>query len=148
MINLEDIREFLPTYLSQGSYTAFLDEIRQFLSDNSKPFYTTALYDERILFQGDGLNEMLVINLQDTRIGPASAILFSNTCDVSPDNTRLFDTHLSYAPIFSLERYLDALRANNSAEKVEAHERDIKQQLITQIFFLPKGGKLNADSIV
>lgn len=148
MIDLEDIRQFLPTYLSQGSYDSFLDELKQFIRANSKPFYTTALRDEPILFQGDGLQGLLVINPPDTRVGPAPAILLSNTCDVDPNNQRMFGAHLSYAPIFSLERYLEALRPAASAHTIDVHRNDIRQQLITQIFFLPEGGKLKGDSIV
>ncbi len=148
MISLEDIREFLPKFLSQGSETAFLDEIKQFLSAGARPFYTSALAGQPILFQGDGIEGMLVINLPDSRIAPAPAMLFSNTCDASPDNQRLYSAVLSYAPIFSLERYLTSLRGKYPQERIDAHERDIRAQIITQIFFLPKGGNLQGDSLV
>lgn len=148
MISLEDIRRFLPTFLSQGSETAFLEEIRQFLDSNSKPFYTSALTHHGILFQGDGLQGLLVINLPDPTIGRAPALLFSNTCDVSPENKRLFTSNISYAPIFPLIGYLGALRAQYSSARVDSHERDVRQQLITQVFFLPQGGKLHEDSLV
>lgn len=148
MISLDDIRQFLPTFLSQGSQSAFLDEIRHFLASNSKPFYTSALSHQLILFQGDGLDGMLVINLPDPTIGTAPAMLYSNTCDVDPKNRRLFTTQLSYAPIFPLDRYLELLLAEHPRARVESHEHEIRQQLITQIFFLPKGGKLQRDSLV
>ena len=147
MISIDDIREFLPTYLSQGSEKSFIAEIKQFLSSRSAPFYTTALEREPILFQGDGLGEMLVINLPDTKIATASAMLLSNTCDIDPLNPRLFSAKLTYTPIFSLERYLNSLRPKYSQTRIDAHEVDIREQIITQILFLPKGQGLQHDSL-
>lgn len=147
MISSEDVRQFLPTFLSQGSETAFLDEIRHFLDSRGKPFYTSNL-THPILFQGDGLDGLLVINLPDPTVNRAPALLFSNTCDINPANKRFFRSSLSYAPIFALDRYLDALRAEYSSERVDSHEQDIREQGITQIFFLPQGGKLQRDSLV
>ena len=148
MISFEEIRQFLPTFLSQGSETAFLDEIKHFLASESRPFYSSALAVHSTLFQGDGLEGLLVINLPDETIGKAAVLLFSNTCDVNPENTRFFPTHVSYSPIFPLDRYLDALRRSYSAERVKTYEEAVRQQLVTQIFFLPKGGKLTGDSLV
>jgi hypothetical protein len=90
----------------------------------------------------------LVVNFPDTKVGQAQVMLLSNTCDVSPDNKRFFPSSLSYVPIFSLDRYLEVLRKRYEPERVNSHERDIRNQLITQIFFLPKSGKLFADSLV
>jgi hypothetical protein len=149
MISLEDIRNYLPSFLSQGSEQAFLEEIRVFLSQNSKqPFYTSALSRETILFQGDGLEGMLVINLPDVTIKRAPAMLLSNTCDVHSDNKRLFSSCLTYAPIFSLDKYLYTLRTHYDDARVKAHEDAIRNQLITQIFFLPNGARLGGDCLV
>ena len=146
---LEEIRKFLPTFLSQGSETAFLDEIRHFLkSENYHPFYTQALHDKPYLFQGDGLEGLLVIKLPDTAIALAKGLILSNSCDVSPENDRLFDASLCYAPIFSFPTYLESLRKKFEKDRVDVHEQAIRRQAITQIFFLPQGGKLDNDAIV
>lgn len=148
-IPLEEIRKFLPTFLSQDSESAFLDEIRYFLNNSEKrPFYTDALRVKPIIFQGDGLQSLLVINLPDTTTKLANGMVLSNTCDISPSNERLFKASLCYAPIFSLSAYLEALRRQFPEERVASHERDIRTQSITQIFFLPQGGKLPNDAIV
>lgn len=147
-LSSEDLRQFLPTFLSQGSETAFLDEIKHFVRSQGKPFYSPALANQTILFQGDGLDGLLVIRLPDPTIRPGRVLLLSNTCDMDPSNTRLFAVSLTYAPILSLPRYLSALRKRFPEARVAAHESDIRQQLITQIFFLPKQGKLQEDSVV
>ena len=148
MISLDEIRQFLPTFLSQGSETAFLDEIKHFLQSSMRPFYTQMLSNRTIIFQGDGIEGLLIINLPDPTIKPGPAMVLSNTCDVDPSNKHLFRTSLCYAPIFSLPLYLQLLRKENTEARVASHESDIRNQLITQIFFLPKGGKLQNDSLV
>lgn len=148
-ISLEEIRKFLPTFLSQGSEDAFVDEITHFLrhSENQPP-YTEALRDQNFIFQGDGLEGLLIINLPDTTTKRGAGIVLSNSCDINPLNERVFEASLCYAPIFSLPAYLDALRRQFPEERVASHERDLRRQTITQIFFLPKGGKLTNDAIV
>ncbi len=136
MISRDEISDYLPTFLSHGSDKAFLEEIRDFLYKNSKkPFYTSALQHQQILFQGDGLEDLLIVNLPDLT-------------SVFPGNKRMFSSSITYAPIFSLQKYLDALRKEHGEEKLSAHEADIRQQLITQIFFLPNGGRLGGDCLV
>src|SRR5690349_12868811 len=125
MISIEDVREYLPTFLSQGSQTAFLEEIKHFLAAESKPFYTSALLNAPMLFQGDGLQNVLLINLPAPNIGRGRAMLLSNTCDVYPGNNRMFPASLSYAPIFSLPLYTNALKAEYPAERVRSHEEEI-----------------------
>jgi len=147
-ISLEEVRKFLPTFLSQGSETAFLDEIRHFLKSGSRPFYTEALRDKRFIFQGDGLEGLLIINLPGTATKQGAGMVLSNSCDINPSNERLFDASLCYAPIISLPAYLTALRKEFAEKRVAAHECDLRSQSITQIFFLPQGGKLPNDAIV
>jgi hypothetical protein len=145
----EDIRQFLPTFLSQGSESAFLDEIKNFLKKpENNSFYTNALRTQPFIFQGDSLENLKIFNLPDTSSVLGKGIIFSNSCDINPENNRLFDSSLCYAPIFSLPAYLEALRKKFSEERVASHERDLRAQSITQIFFLPQGGKLKNDAIV
>lgn len=148
-ISLEEIRKYLPTFLSQGSETAFLDEIKHFIRNfESRSFYTQALWDQPFIFQGDGLEGLLIINLPDTTAKSGKGMILSNSCDINPSNEHLFDASLSYAPIFSLPAYLDALRKRFPDERVAQHERDLRRQSMTQIFFLPRGGNLPNDAIV
>jgi hypothetical protein len=149
LLSKDDIRQFLPSFLSQGSHAAFIDEIKQFSRSQAKPFYSLALADKEMLFQGDGVRGFLIVRLPDPTMKPGPAMLLSNTCDVDPANKRLFDASLTYAPIFSLPRYLASLRDRFPDDpRLAQHESDVRQQLITQIFFLPKGGELLDDSLV
>jgi hypothetical protein len=148
LLSPEDLRRFMPTFLSQGSEKAFLDEIGAFARSDERPFYSSALRETPILFQGDGLSGLMIVRLPETTTKPGRALLLSNTCDVDPLNKRMYDASLTYAPILSLPRYLKALRASFSEERVINHEREIRQQLVTSIFFLPQGEDLDEDCLV
>ena len=80
--------------------------------------------------------------------------MLSNSCDIDQTNKRFFASRVVYCPIFKLSKYRNALiveyvdTGRHSTESVEAHIETIKQQLITQILYLPKGGRLTEDSIV
>ncbi len=148
-ISLEELRKFLPTFLSHGSETAFLEEIQHFLgSGTSRPFYSLKLRHEPFIFQGDGLEGMLIVNLPDTSARPGGAMVLSNSCDIAPSNERLFSASLCYAPILSFPAYLTALRKTFTKDAVDNHERAVRRQSITQIFFLPQDGRLRNDAIV
>lgn len=147
-MSTEEIRQFLPTFLSQGSENAFLDEIKHFLQSGSRAFYTQVLRDKLFIFQGDGLEGLLIIRLPDTTTRPGAGMVLSNACDINPNNKRLFSASLCYAPILSLPAYLNALRKEVSEERIAAHEHELRRQLITQIFFLPQSGRLENDALV
>lgn len=145
LLSPDDLRRFMPTFLSQGSEKAFLDEVKAFAKDEARPLYSSALNHMPMLFQGDGLNGLTIIRLPSMTTKIGRGLLLSNTCDVDPSNKRMFDASLTYAPIFSLQRYTDALRASFPEERVANHEREIRQQRITSMFFLPQGENLNED---
>lgn len=146
----EDISRFLPRYLSEDSKDALRKELEQFTKGAiPRPFYTTRWHNEQTIFQGDALDGMLIVRLPNPRIQTAKAIILSNTCDIDINNERLFDSMIVYAPIFDLERYQQALRNNQvPVSRVETHIKDIRQQIITQIFYIPAGGCLEKDGLV
>lgn len=146
----EDIKIFLPKYLSDEDSKKLFDDIKRFPSNLDDRFYSSYLKDEDIIFQGDGLKSMTVTNLPQTDFFQSPVMVFSNTCDTDEENDRLFSANLSYAPIFSLENYRKGILKEGikSEEAIRDHINDIKRQRITQIFYLPKGSNLPEDCIV
>jgi hypothetical protein len=146
----EDISQFLPRYLSEDSSEVMRREIERFTKGEiSRSLYTNRLLNEKTIYQGDALEGMLIVRLPDPQINPAKAIILSNTCDIDLNNQRLFDSMVVYSPILDLGKYEQALIKNQvSASKVKAHIVAIRQQIITQIFYLPAGGFLKNDGIV
>jgi hypothetical protein len=93
---------------------------------------------------------MLFINLPNTDVKPVPSMILSNTCDIDIENVRNFPSQVVYAPIFNLAKYQEALYKNSrkTKEQIDSHIKAIKNQEITQIFYLPKVDDKLDDSIV
>jgi len=150
MNSLEDISIYLPKYLSPGSSDKLFEELKRFPDNIDSRLYTDYLQKDRMIYQGDGLTDMLVVNLPNEKIAMAPAMVLSNTCDISPVNPRLFPSAIIYATIFNLEKYKNALLEEGikDVDSIDSHVRDIRKQRITQIFYLPPHGMLERESIV
>lgn len=154
MISIDEVEKYLPQYLSASSTASLFSELKQFPENIDKRIYTNKLKNDPSIYQGDGLQNLLCVNLPSLDARPLMGIIFSNTCDVSVENKRLFDARLAYAPIFNLDKYKKALikkyvdSNEKSLESIESHIEEITKQNISQIFYLPKGGGLDNDSIV
>lgn len=148
-MDTEDIKLYLPQYLSEDGMAALKKELKQFGSGHdSGAYFTTRLKDEPFLFQGDGVMAP-ICNLPDTRVQDAPVILLSNTCDMDISNARLNPCRIMYAPILNLEKYVEALqRSGVSEDRIKSHVADIKNQQISQILYLPTEPFFNHDSIV
>ncbi len=149
-MNFDEVKIYLPKFLSEESDRVLFNGLKDFPENIDERLYTTYLNDTRIIYQGDGLNNLLVVNLPKPEVKPAPSIILSNTCDIDLQNERNFPSQIVYAPIFSLDKYKLTLLKNSkkSKEQIDDHINAIKRQEITQIFFLPKfDGKLE-ESIV
>lgn len=139
MINFDLIKIYLPKYLSKDSFKTLIQELKNFPDNIDDRFYTTNL-EENIIYQGDGIDGLLLMNLPDKKIDKGKVIVLSNTCDIDENNKRIFPARITYAPIFDLDKYTDSLKRipDYNEEKIEQHLRAIKKQEITQIFYLPQ----------
>jgi hypothetical protein len=146
---IEDIKKYLPVYLSSSAEGALFSELKSFPKNIDDRLYTSYLKDEKVLYQGDGLKDMLVINLPDNNIRRVPSIVISNTCDSDPNNRRLFESRICYCPIFNLEKYKQKLldKEIENSYTIDKHLQSIKSQQITQIFYLPTTEDLD-DSII
>ena len=149
MISFEDIQLYLPKYLAPESQRELFDGLRQFPDNIDERFYTKALIEEETIFQGDGIKDLLFINLPDSFIGKKLGMILSNTCDISLENRRLNPINIIYAPIIKLKSFISLM----IEEKIELtssladYVNSIKKQYITQLFYLPKS-ELIEESIV
>lgn len=146
----DDIKMYLPKYLSEDDTKRLLSELQNFPTNLDKRFYSSFLENEDTIFQGDGLTDFIVVNLPNEVFFKAPIIVFSNTCDIDNFNKRLFTSNICYAPLFSLESYKQELLEEKikNEQSINNHIEDIKKQKITQILYLPKGYKLPEDCIV
>jgi len=153
MIDFEEIKKYLPQYLSSESQDKLFEDLKGFPT-NLDQFYSFSLSKNDSFYQGDGVSKLLVVDLPNPKIGELPSLIISNSCDIEPKNERFFSSRVLYAPIFKLEKYKNALILDNvknekyTINAVEDHIKNIKNQLTNQILFLPKGGQLEDDSIV
>lgn len=149
MIHDEDLKKYLPKYLSEDNYQSLLKELKSFPDNIDVRMYTSSLKDN-VIYQGDGINNMPIVDLAKGEFITKSVpvLILSNTCDMDLENTRMFPTSIMYVPIIKLSKYREVL--NNSCKdvtKIDNHINDLKQQKITQIMYLPSTGTMD-DSLV
>jgi hypothetical protein len=154
MIAVDEIRKYLPKYLSTGAQDDLIRELCTFPDNIDSRMYSMSLKNEESIFQGDGVQDLLVVNFPLTQIRKVPGMILSNTCDVDSDNKRLMEMRVVYAPILNLEKYKTILFAEHvqkgckTKKSIESHLKDIRKQYISHIFYLPKGGTLRNESIV
>lgn len=150
MIDFEEIKLYLPKYLSASSEQNLFDNLKDFPENIDSRMYSNSQLNDEIIFQGDGIEGILVINFPDTTIKEAKVVVLSNTCDIDLNNVRMYATSICHAPIFNLNKYIQRLEARKPAslQKIRQFVESIRKQRISQIFFLPEGGKLKFDSFI
>ena len=145
----DDIQIYLPKFLSSDSENELFSGLKDFPDNIDSRLYTNHLSETEIVYQGDGIKDMLVVNLPDTKIDKAPTIVLSNTCDIFESNSRMFDSQIVYAPIINLAKYEHAIsKSSKSREQIKSHIEAIRKQRITQIFYLPQNGSMIDESIV
>lgn len=149
-MNIDDLRIYLPKYLSSESEHELYSSLKDFPDNIDHRIYTNYLKDEPIIYQGDGINDLLAVNLPDVSIKQIPAMILSNTCDIDPTNKRNFPSQLVYAPIIGFNKYERVLKkdSNKSITQIDEYLASIRKQFITQIFYLPRIEDVLDDSIV
>lgn len=143
-ITVEDIKESIPYYLTQEAKDGLIKELKDF--PEKMNYYTTKYQDE--LLQGDGWDNLEIINLETAERKSIKGIILSNSCDISSENPRDVPARIVFAPIIPLPLYENLLVQKKIAqEKVLSKISAIKQQKITSFFYLPQGGRLESDYI-
>jgi hypothetical protein len=154
MIPFEEVKKYLPQYLSSTAQHELFKELNQFPHNIDQRIYTTQLSGLEKIFQGDGIQNLLYINLPNTDIREVPGMILSNTCDIDPSNKRFMPLRMVYTPIFNLAKYEQALIKSHvetgvkPIQAISSHISDIRKQYVSHVFYLPKGGKLENDSII
>ena len=152
MMSFNDIRIYLPKYLSEESTGSLFNELSQFPNNIDSRIYSLAAARENAKFlQGDGIKGIPTINLPDNQIRPSNVVIISNSCDIDSDNHRLFTSSVCYCPIYNLEKYRETLRRkldSSAYPRIDQLIADIRSQRITQIFFLPRGASLEYEGFI
>jgi hypothetical protein len=146
---IRDIDVYLPKFLSADSKRALFEGLRQFPDNIDSRLYTNRLRDDRIVYQGDGIQHLPFLIMPEMKARQVDAIIISNSCDIDPKNPRHFRSKVVYAPMLKLESYRNMLIRKGVPEpEISNHIESIRRQEITQAFFLPAQGLLKQDSFV
>ena len=149
-MNLDDIKIFLPKYLSSASQQELFGNLKSFPDNIDQRIYTDYLKSSPVIYQGDGLNDLLIVDLPNTEIKQRPAMVLSNTCDIDPSNKRPYPSQIVYAPIIKLDKYIDLITTKSNLDKnqIKTHLSTIRKQRYTQIFYLPLLDNVIEESIV
>ena len=143
-VTTESIKEQIPYYLTQKAK----DNLAKALDSFPRQIdYYIDQFENQIL-QGDGWTSITVFSFETGERRMVKAMLLSNSCDVAPDNKRIFPTKLTFAPIIKLNRYRELLnKAGLDEKQVLEKVAAIKEQKVTALFYLPKGAGLDEEYI-
>ncbi len=134
-----DLKIFLPKYLSEEQLEKLFSELEDFPKNIDKRFYSRVLKRQPVFFQGDGFSEVPIADYVSCTFRQTKGFLLSNSCDISPDNKRIYNTYLSFVPLFDLIKWKEVLLEEGHEEnRINNHIRAIKEQKVTSFFFLPK----------
>jgi hypothetical protein len=104
-------------------------ELKSFPYNIDGRMYTSML-DKNVIFQGDGLKKMPIIDLVNIERGVknVSCLILSNTCDMDLSNSRMFPASIMYAPIINLTTYISVLQKQGVNKDQAA--RDIESVML------------------
>ncbi len=149
-MRFEDFKIYLPKYLSAKSTKELFEGLKDFPENIDARVYTRYLSDSNVIYQGDGIQNLLVLNLPSTKIDTAPSVILSNTCDMDLSHERNYSAQIVYSPIFNLNKYRNKLlnKSGKTEDQIDSHILSIKKQMITQIFYLPEYENILDESIV
>jgi len=135
----KDVSMFLPKFLSDAGQAAFFEELKLFPYGTNKKFYTSYLQQNNMLYQGDGFSGVIIPDHDSKQFRECKAVLISNTCDVSIDNSRSYAIHLCFAPIISLSKFTQLISKNLNEQNTNSLIESIRGQKVSKFFYLPPG---------
>ena len=143
-ISAEAIQTHIPFYLTQDQKDGLIKALGDFPRQIQ---YYIGLYSNEML-QGDGWEQLEVIRFEDGARGRIKGIVLSNSCDISSDNKRDTPPKITFAPIIKLTNYSQLLLSNGlSQQQIDDRFVAIREQRITSMFYLPKGGALEDEYV-
>lgn len=155
ILSEQAFNELLPPYLHEVEKGRIRSALSQFTEEgeiNYSNFYTTN--GPQYLMQADILSSVKGImwdeQTGDVQNGYNPAMLISNSCDVSSENTRsLNQKDVLFAPIIPLEEYIaDCEAAGTTQGQLTSFINVLKRQEHTNIFYLPPNPKNSREYLV
>jgi hypothetical protein len=143
----------LPSYLRGNAREDLISALDQFKPQGRKDISYDRFFKDfghPYFMQGD-----LVLDIRTSHWIPetreysrvyTNAIILSNSCDLFVENKRQVNSkQCLFAPLVKLSSYMEELSAAGySPEQLEEFKRNLKSQLLSNIFYIPElGGKID-----
>ncbi len=143
-ISLQSIQDYLPYYLTDEDKKAIAHALDTFPAGFQ---YYCSGYEHATL-QGDGWYGFQVFNFFSGEKAGVYGIVLSNSCDISPENSRNTPIKITFAPLMRLASFKRALHAAGVADQViESKMASIRRQENTELFYLPALGAEDEDFV-
>lgn len=125
----------IPAYLFPDDKVRLWDELRDF-PRGVNYFASQPLAVE--FLQGDAWEGFELLDFATGNRKVVRGIILSNTCDISPENSRDVPPNVVFAPIVNLAKYLQLLSDNGkSKQSTNSFLETLKRQEITSAFYIP-----------
>lgn len=135
-MDLDELRLYLPKYLSPETENKLFADLEMFPNNIDERMYSSI--DEDTVFQGDAIQDLMVVSLPNLATTNASCLVLSNSCDIAPSNRRLYPSSVMYSPLIRLSRYTEMLAdAGIQPARIDNHVTTIRKQAVSQVFYLP-----------
>ncbi len=152
-------QSLIPPYLSIPDKQRLTEALKQFKSgDKAKgwhPKFYTGFYLSKqhpYFLQGDLVREIRYAywNAESRTYEKkyVDAIIITNTCDMDSSNIRTVQKQVLFAPIVPFSNYLEELAKTVGQDELQGVEQRVKDQLYSNVFYLPPVGPEQTDYIV
>jgi hypothetical protein len=141
----EDIRRYLPQYLSDGALGNLFNELEGFPSNIDSRMYSFVSDYKEIALQGDCFRGVRFVNLnslgEDLSQKDITVMTITNTCDADvTGKTRVASNNVCYCPVYNLEKFCSRLlKSGTNMERVRGYSEKLREQAISNAFYLPSG---------
>lgn len=129
-----DIKQYLPQYLSDGAKMALSRSLDEF-PENPKMYMSSSIFkeNETKILQSDIFECKEIFNGKNAKV-----MVISNSCDNSDENIRDYPICISFVIVLSLSKIKELLeKKTQDAQRVKDKIDAIKKQHITTMFYLP-----------
>lgn len=149
--DVEAIRQHIPYYLTASpNEKVLLGQLKELAEGASKGYFIPPGNDGHTedMLQGDGWGRFELYSFGSRNIKSVRGIILSNSCDISKENSRVLPVNVTFAPIIKLSRMIARLKEHGLDEnKINSRVLGIREQRISNIFYLPSDGILDEDYI-
>lgn len=141
-LDIDNLKDQIPYYLTQEQRVGLLRALEDF-PQNTNYYLVNYPQDlKEMVLQGDIFKGLPVVNFTHGELAESKAIkgiILSNSCDISPENTRSRPMKVLFAPLINLEKFCEKLLNNGVESKsIESQVKAIKEQKVSNVIYLPR----------